>query len=102
MGSLQAIEFASAVKDGSTTLRNALNWHLTANHWPALPSEYVDVLHDVVNRVNSGELFTDETVLLPSTLRITPTQATENEDGSFTIRVEDLLDATNTWFFLED
>lgn len=102
MGALQATEFANAVHSGVIDLQAALQWHVTANHWPPLPVEYVDILSSVVIGVNGGELDELDEVTLPGSLRIFPGQADQNEDGDFVVRVGDLLDATNCWFFVDE
>lgn len=43
MGHASALGFAEQVEDGNVTLRAALSWHLTSNHYPPLPSVLVDV-----------------------------------------------------------
>lgn len=42
MGALHAAEFAAAVEDGSVDLRAALSWHLTANHYPPVPTSMIE------------------------------------------------------------
>lgn len=41
MGSLSAQGFADAVNDGDVQLTTALSWHLSSNHYPALPSFFI-------------------------------------------------------------
>ena len=43
MGSTQAMGMAEAVDDGMIDLRSALSWHLTANHYPPIPTIMIDV-----------------------------------------------------------
>lgn len=43
MGHASALGFAEQVEDGNVSLRAALSWHLTSNHYPPLPSVLVDV-----------------------------------------------------------
>lgn len=100
MGSMQASEFASAVHDGALSLRGALDWHLTANHYPPLPVEYVGIVADVIERVNASDLELDDDAFLPSTLRIVPNDAVDVE-GGYSLPVRALLDATHSWSFLD-
>jgi hypothetical protein len=102
MGALQAMEFAAAVSDSSIDLEPALQWHLTANHWPPLPIEYVGILAAVIRDMNSGLIDETDGVTLPRGLRIVPGKAKVNEEGDLVILTSDLLDATNCWFFVED
>lgn len=41
MGALGAAGFAEQVDEGNVSLRNALSWHLTSNHYPPLPSYFI-------------------------------------------------------------
>jgi hypothetical protein len=102
MGALQASEFAAAVKNSEIDLEPALHWHLTANHWPPLPVEYVDILSAVIRDINSGVLEDTDDVVLPRSLRIFPGDSEEDDDGDFVVFAGDLLDATNCWFFIND
>lgn len=49
MGSLGAIAFAEQVEDGNVSLRAALSWHLTSNHYPPLPSFFIPVAEQAID-----------------------------------------------------
>ena len=42
MGTLNTAAMAEAVGEGLVALRPALTWHLTANHFPPVPTSMVD------------------------------------------------------------
>ena len=54
MGSKRGIEFADAVQQGAIGLRQALQYHLTCNHYPPYPEAFVDTAVDAVLKVNGG------------------------------------------------
>jgi hypothetical protein len=41
MGRLGADAFADQVNEGNASLRTALSWHLTSNHFPPLPTYFI-------------------------------------------------------------
>ena len=41
MGHASALGFAGQVEEGNVSLRAALSWHLTANHYPPVPQAFV-------------------------------------------------------------
>lgn len=101
MGNTQAAGMAEAVTDGLIELRQAVSWHLTANHYPPI-GEYTDVVVETILAVKSGELSLDSTVDLGlDTFRMLPTRAFMGED-TWLVQVSDLFEATHAWFFLED
>ena len=63
MGRLQAMEFANLVEEGQTSLDMALEWHLTANHYPPVPVAMVAVCKEAIRLSELGEY--DEMVELP-------------------------------------
>jgi len=42
MGNMNAIAMAQSAGEGEVSMRMALNWHLTANHFPAIHTIFVD------------------------------------------------------------
>lgn len=42
MGRLGADAFAEQVEEGNASLRTALSWHLTSNHYPPYPVFFID------------------------------------------------------------
>ena len=75
MGHMQAAAFGEAVATGEIQRRAALEWHVTANHFPPLPIEYVDVAVEVIDRLDGAyaeDVDWDELVLLPKGLRMLP------------------------------
>lgn len=63
MASQQAREFAGSVENGGVTLKAALTWHLTANHYPPVPVSMVPVCIKAIEHANVGEW--DALVVLP-------------------------------------
>lgn len=52
MGSLSAAAFSEQVAEGNVSLRNAVSWHLTSNHYPPHPTFMVPV---AVAAVEAGQ-----------------------------------------------
>jgi hypothetical protein len=46
---------ADAVEDGDVGLAAALEWHLTGNMYPPLPTFYVEPLIEAIENVNAGD-----------------------------------------------
>jgi hypothetical protein len=63
MGSLHATEFRELAEIGSITLEQAIEWHLTSNHFPPVPKSMVPVCIEAINLANEGEF--DKLVGLP-------------------------------------
>lgn len=55
MGHTQATGMVEAVQEGLLPLTAALEWHLTANHYPSLPRRFVPVCLQAIELVQSGE-----------------------------------------------
>lgn len=55
MGMHNAMGMKQAVDDGMVELRQALTWHLSANHYPPLPVELVDVCVRAIHLAEEGE-----------------------------------------------
>jgi hypothetical protein len=78
MGRLQAEEFAEMARLGETTLRGAIEFHLTSNHFPPVPTIMADACLEAIDNANAGEW--DKMVSLPEGvgyrgLTVAPTQA---------------------------
>lgn len=54
MGSEGARGFAEAVKDGSASLRAALEWHLAHNHYPPHPTILIPVAEKAIELANKA------------------------------------------------
>lgn len=63
MGALGAWGMSEAVNEGTVTLRQAISWHLSGNHYPPVPLEMVQVCLDAIALANNGEY--DAEVTLP-------------------------------------
>lgn len=63
MGSMSAMEYASAVRDGNTSLDTALIWHLRSNHYPPLPLFMLGPCKRAIKYANHGHW--DARVRLP-------------------------------------
>ena len=63
MGRTQAEGFAEAVDEGMVSLRGALEYHLTANHYPPLPRVMIDVAEAAIELANSDSW--DEAIPMP-------------------------------------
>jgi hypothetical protein len=64
MGQMNGEAMAAAVGEGETTMRMALTWHLTSNHFPPVHTIFVDAAMEAV-QLAADEDF-DETIELPN------------------------------------
>lgn len=64
MGTVNAHGFAEAVNDGLVSQRQALVWHLTANHYPPIHEVFVPVAEQAIELANIGDW--DETIEMPN------------------------------------
>lgn len=55
MGAMNAMGMSEAVDDGMVELRQALSWHLSANHYPPVPLEIVDACVQAIHYAEEGE-----------------------------------------------
>ena len=99
MGNLQAAEMAAAVNDSRLDLYQAVSWNLTANHYPPI-GEYAEIVTEVLIDLKRGDLALDDTVKLVG-FKMIPSRAYTTDEGTV-VQVSDLIDATHSWFFLED
>ena len=94
MGHLQAAEFGAAVAAGQIQRRVALEWHITANHFPPLPIGYVDVAETVIDRLDGQYpefVDFDELVPLPD-LEVLPREVEIGDDGVARARLGTLVE----------
>lgn len=63
MGRLGAAAFAEQVEEGNASLRTAISWHLTSNHYPPLPDFFVPVALRAIELGQAEEW--DEEIDLP-------------------------------------
>ena len=98
MGHLHAAEFAEAVNDGSLGLRTAISVNLTSNHYPPLPTEYVDPIIEALDAYNEDD--PNRRIYLPVSLPLIPRQAVREDDGGFSIDATTLILITHSDGFL--
>ncbi len=55
MGNLNAMGFAEAVNEGSIDLRSSLSWHLSANHYPPVPTTMIDPCLAAIAAIDEDE-----------------------------------------------
>ena len=55
MGSLGAAAFAEQVDEGNVSLRTAVHWHLTSNHFPPHPTWMVPVALAAIGAVQNED-----------------------------------------------
>ena len=102
MGNTQAAEMSDAVREEQVSLQSAVHYHLSCNHFPPI-SEYTDLLVDVVQGVNAGAYTMDTLISLGfDTYKMLPARADRDDDGEWTVRVDDFIEATHAWFFIDD
>lgn len=64
MGHMNALGMAEAVEGGDIDLRNALHWHLTANHYPPIRDpKALDLCVGAIEAANEGDW--DAEIFLP-------------------------------------
>ena len=66
MGSMQAQEFAGAVESGEVSQDAALIWHLQANHFPPIHSDFLPVAKEAIMRAQDGDW--EQEILMPNGL----------------------------------
>jgi hypothetical protein len=64
MGALHADEMAAMAGEGEVSMRMALNWHLTSNHFPPVHTIFVDTAMQAI-RLAADEEF-DTVLELPN------------------------------------
>jgi hypothetical protein len=55
MGTMQAAAFAEEVQQGNIDLDSALEWHLTANHYPPMHPLFVPSAKEAIEAVNADD-----------------------------------------------
>lgn len=63
MGNTQAAGMAEAIGKEWIDLTTALHWHLTANHYPPLPTALIETAKTAIERANTGDF--DSMIDLP-------------------------------------
>jgi len=72
MGQMSAEEMAAAVGEHETTMRMALTWHLTSNHFPPVHTMFVDAAMEAI-QLAAVEDF-DYVIHLPNDKDLTVTE----------------------------
>ena len=75
MGATQAAEFAAAAGEGEISMRQAVTWHLSANHFPPVHTIFVPIAMRAI-RLAAAEDF-DETITLPSGVVLSVTEVVD-------------------------
>jgi len=55
MGQFQTIEMVEQVREGNISLRAALSWHLTSNHYPPVDEAWIEICALLIERYNGGD-----------------------------------------------
>lgn len=64
MGNLNAVEFAESVRNNEVQLDQALNWHITANHYPPVNPVFIPTCKKAIELANQGNW--DEVIVMPN------------------------------------
>jgi len=72
MGTMNAEEMAAAVGEGETSMRMALTWHLTSNHFPPVHTIFVDVAIRAIMCAAAEEF--DEVIEMPNGVSLSVTE----------------------------
>jgi hypothetical protein len=100
MGRLTTEGYADAVRTGAVSLTQALEAHLTSNHYPPLPYPYVRVAQQALERARAGDW--DARVPLGTHTCPLPKTATQNaQSGAWYALAGDLIEAMHLEPFLE-
>jgi hypothetical protein len=94
------MDMAQAVMSGSVSLRQAVHYHLTANHYPPL-GEHTEALVKVIQQVNDESLSMDDYINLGTDIAMIPSRAWATPEG-WMVSVSDFLQATHAWFFVNE
>lgn len=100
MGSTQALGMADAVREEQISLHRALDYHLSANHYPPVVG-LTDALVEVIESINCGTLALDDSTNIGTDLVMIPRRAWATPEG-WIINVADLIEATHSWAFLDE
>lgn len=85
MGTMNAQEMAAAAGEGEVSMRMALNWHLTSNHFPPVHTIFVDTAMTAI-RLAADEDF-DVEIELPNGIVKT---------------VQDICEELHLWAFVDN
>lgn len=66
MGWTQATDLAEQVREGTLSLRQALDYHLTTNHFPPIPAEMITPCMAAIFAWDDGEIETQ--IVLPGNI----------------------------------
>lgn len=101
MGSMQANEYAALAKEGSVDLKQALAAHLQSNHYPPIPSDWIQPAINAIEAANAGN-WEDAQIITTTCERsgMTPRQA--YVDGRHTwIKAGELIEVLHLDAFLD-
>lgn len=105
MGNMQQMGYAEGVAEGWASLEMALSASFASNFYPPLDQGLVaptaEAIRAAVPFLYEPEELHDLSVSLPDGLRMYPRSAEPNDDGVWTVRVVDLIEATRAWVFVE-
>lgn len=90
MGSTYAMGLNEAVDEGIASLRQAVHIHLTSNHYPPIPTGFVELAKKAVERANLGEW--DDVLECDEGWTI---------NGATSIEVRQVVEIMNLQYFLE-
>lgn len=95
MGRTGAEGFAEAVADGDVSLRAAVHWNLTANHYPPLPSELVDVALEAIVFANGGDW--DRMISMPEGIEFRDHDEVSVADAIETLHLGSFIESNEDW-----
>lgn len=101
MGNMHAAAAAEAVNEGWASLRQAISMNLSSNHYPPIPTEYVEPVIKAIEAANEGDVERDIDIEVVRATGMVPRLA-EEQDDSLTITAANLLEITHSWGFVDD
>jgi len=102
MGHSTTEGFADAAKDGLASLRTAISLNLSTNHYPPIPTVYVEPVVAALEAYNEGDVARpiDITEVVKET-GMEPRLAFV-EDGKLLIDAATLIEITHSWAFTDE
>lgn len=102
MGNNQQEAYAEGVREGWTTLRQAVSAALASNHYPPIPQEYVSPVLEAITACNDGMHGDDIDITVVKPTGMIPKLAhVVDTDGTLVISAADLVEITHSWAFTE-
>jgi hypothetical protein len=101
MGHSTAADLADLVRDGDSSLHRAVAVNLQSNHYPPIPSAYVEPVTEAIAAAQDDDADRLISINGVESTGMLPRQAETDEEGNITVPARVLLDITHSWVFVE-